>query len=393
MNIKTAVSPKESNSQNFNIGKNMKRVFILGAGASRELKFKISIIDAGYKTIKITDCFEIGPLSSGYFYYISKLQDFLNKVLKVSASVKVSDDLMEQIKIYFNLNYNKDISKKELLQEEEISKKINIEKLYIFLEEKIQEKERENDNLLQNKSFRNLCSARFDLIKYIHNSMAYISYYCISTNHAILSKYIIENGGNIISFNWDILFEEVMITTGKWTPKDGYGINFSDIIYKNEKDKRKEILSKINSRNFILKPHGSINWYNKDEQINTQILIIQLNPNLRSGNFGLLERYGKKDYFSSITPPGIKRKSFPKVWYKMKHVLEEADEIVAIGFSFNDNDKYIKEEFNKIKYKRNINIILINPDNEKLRTIYKTVFYTDNICTKYKTFSQYCLSI
>ena len=52
MNIKTAVSPKEINSQNFNIGKNMKRVFILGAGASRELKFKISIIDAGYKTIK-----------------------------------------------------------------------------------------------------------------------------------------------------------------------------------------------------------------------------------------------------------------------------------------------------------------------------------------------------
>ena len=77
----------------------------------------------------------------------------------------------------------------------------------------------------------------------------------------------------------------------------------------------------------------------------------------------------------------------------MKYVLEEADEIVAIGFSFNDNDEYIKEEFNKIKYKKNVNIILVNPDNDKLKTIYKTVFCTDNICTKYKTFSQYCLSI
>ena len=185
----------------------MKRVFILGAGASRELKFKISIIDAGYKTIKINDCFEIGPLSSGYFYYISKLQDFLNKVLKVSASVKVSGDLMEQIKIYFDLKYNKDISKEQLLQEEEISKKVNIEKLYIFLEEKILEKEKQNNNLVPNKSFRNLYYAKSDLIEYIHNSMSYISYYCISINHAILSKYIIENGGNIISFNWDILFE------------------------------------------------------------------------------------------------------------------------------------------------------------------------------------------
>ena len=393
MNIKTTVSPKEINSQNFNIEKNMKRVFILGAGASRELKFKISIIDAGYKTIKINDCFEIGPLSSGYFYYISKLQDFLNKVLKVSASVKVSDDLMEQIKIYFNLNYNKDISKKELLQEEETSKKVNIEKLYIYLEEKILEKEKENIDLLKNISYQNLYFAKIDLIKYIHSSMSYISYYCISINHAVLSKYIIENGGNIISFNWDILFEEAMITTGKWTPQDGYGISFNDIIYKNEKDKAQGILPEVNSKNLVLKPHGSINWYSKDEQMNTQILFIQLNPNLRSGNFGLLGRYEKKDYSSSITPPGIKREFFPEVWDKMKRLLEEADEIVAIGFSFNDNDKYIKEEFDEIKFKKGLEIIIINPDNEKLKTIYKTVFCTDNICTKHKTFSQYCLSL
>jgi hypothetical protein len=371
----------------------MKRVFILGAGASRELKFKISKIDAGYKSIKINDHFEIGPLSNGYFYYINKLQDSLKKDLDILASVKVSDDLMEQIKIYFNLKYNKDISKKELLQEEEISKKVNIERLYIFLEKKILEKDKKNNTLVPNESFRNLCLAKINLIEYIHNSMAYISYYCISINHTILSKYIIENGGNVISFNWDILFEEAMITTDKWTPKDGYGINFSDIIYKNEKDKRKEILSEINSRNFILKPHGSINWYSKDEKMNTQILFIQLNPNLRSGNFGLLGRYEKKDYSSSITPPSIKRKSFPEVWNKMKHVLEEADEIVAIGFSFNDNDKYIKEEFDEIKFKKDLEIIIINPDNEKLKTIYKTVFCTDNICTKHKTFSQYCLSL
>ena len=372
----------------------MKRVFILGAGASRELSFNIFNIDFGRKnTVKKIPYKEIGPLSSGYFYYFNKLCISLKKDLKILASVNVSNILMNQIKLYFKQEYNEDISKKELLNEEAISKKVNIEKLYIFLEEKILEKEKKSNNLVPNKSFRNLCSAKIDLIKYIHNSMSYISYYCISINHTILSKYIIENGGNIISFNWDILFEEAMITTGKWTPKDGYGINFSDIIYKNEKDKRKEILSKINSRNFILKPHGSINWYSKDEQINTQILIIQLNPDLRSGNFGLLKRYGKKDYSSSITPPGIKRKSFPEVWYKMKHVLEEADEIVAIGFSFNDNDKYIKKEKEEIKFKKDLKIIIISPDNEKLKIIYKTVFCTDNIYTKHKTFSQYCLSL
>ena len=52
---------------------------------------------------KINDHFEIGPLSSGYFYYVNKLQNSLIKNLNVSALVKVSNDLMEQIKIYFNL--------------------------------------------------------------------------------------------------------------------------------------------------------------------------------------------------------------------------------------------------------------------------------------------------
>lgn len=371
----------------------MKRVFILGAGASRELSFNIFNIDSGRKNpVEKIHYKEIGPLSSGYFYYFNKLCISLNKDLKILASVNVSSILMNQIILYFKQKYNENISKKELLQEEEISKKVNIEKLYIFLEEKILEKEKKNNNLIPNKSFRNLYFAKIDLIKYIHNSMSYISYYCISINHTILSKYIIENGGNIISFNWDILFEEAMITTGKWTPKDGYGISFNDIIYKNEEDKAREILPKVNSNNFVLKPHGSINWYSKDDQINKQILFIQLKTRLRGGSFLLLERQ-ENSYLSSIAPPGIKRKSFPEVWNKMKYVLEEADEIVAIGFSFNDNDKYIKEEFDGIKFKKDLKIIIISPDSEKLKTIYKTVFCTDNICTKYKTFSQYCLSL
>ena len=371
----------------------MKRVFILGAGASRELNFNITKIDSGIKTpIRIIPHREIGPLSNGYFYYINKFHNSLKKDLNILASLKVSNDLMNQIEIYFKQKYNKSISKKELLYEEEISKKVNIEKLYIFLEEKILEKEKKNNNLVPNKSFRNLYYAKIDLIEYIHNSMSYISYYCISINHTILSKYIIENGGNIISFNWDILFEEAMITTGKWTPQDGYGISFNDIIYKNEKDKEQGILPKVNSNNLVLKPHGSINWYSKDDQINKQILFIQLKSRLRAGNPLLLERQ-ENSYLSSITPPGIKRKSFPEVWDKMKKLLERADEIIAIGFSFNDNDKYIKKEFSGKKFKKDLKIIIINPDNEKLKNTYKTVFYTDNICTKYKKFNQYCKSL
>lgn len=368
----------------------MKRVFILGAGASRELKFNITTIDSGIKPpIRTMPHREIGPLGNGYFYYINKLQDSLKRNLSISAPVKISDNLMNQIKLYFKQKYNGNISREDLLKKEIVSKKINIENLYIFLEEEILEKEKENIDFFKNHSLQNLYLAKYDLIEYIHSSMSYISYYCISINHATLSKYIIENGGDIISFNWDILFEEAMISAGKWAPQDGYGISFTGIVYKNEEDEVREILPKVNSKNLILKPHGSINWYNKDDEIDKQRLLIQLARDLRAGNFLLLRRQ-ENSYLSSIIPPGKKRKSFPGVWDKMKSLLVEADEIIAIGFSFNDNDEYIKEEFDGMRFKKELKVIIINPDNAKLKEVYKEIFCTDNICMTYKTFSEYC---
>ena len=368
----------------------MKRLFILGAGASRELSFNIRIIDRGAtKTVRDIPHKEIGPLSSGYFYYTNKLYNSLKKDLQIVFEVKVSDILMEYIKKYYKCNFNGNIDKEDLLQKEEVSKKVNIEKLYIFLKNKILEDEKNAKNLPINRWDVDLYMAEINLLEYIHTSLSRLSYYCTSNNYKILSKYITNKGGNIISFNWDILFEEAMMATGKWSPKDGYVINFKEIIYKNEEDKRKKMINEINSNNFILKPHGSINWYNKNGKMNEQILHIQLNPNLRSGNFGLLERL-ENNCYSSIVPPGAKEKISSELWNKMKCLLEQTDEIVTIGFSFNDNDLHIKNELNRINYKKNLKITIINPENEKLGNIYAEVFCTNNLEMKFKTFSEYC---
>lgn len=368
----------------------MERLFILGAGASRELSFNIRITDRG-ATIPVRDIphKEIGPLSSGYFYYIDKLYNSLNEDLQIVFEAKVSDMLMEYIKKYCECKYNGNIEKEDLLQKEEISKKVNIEKLYIFLKNEILEDEKNDKNLSINESFPKLYLVESELLEYIHSSLSCLSYYCASNNYKILSKYITNKGGNIISFNWDILFEEAMMATGKWSPKDGYATNFKEIIYKNEEDKRKEMINETHSNNFILKPHGSINWYNKDGKMDDQNLFIQLNPNLRSGNFGLLERY-ENGCYSSIIPPGAKEEYFSEVWNKMKCLLEEADEIITIGFSFNDNDIHIKNELNGIKFKKDLKITIINPDNKSLGNIYEEVFCTNNFEMEFKTFSEYC---
>ena len=368
----------------------MKRLFILGAGASRELSFNIRIIDRGaIKPVRNIPHEEIGPLSSGYFFYIDKLYNSLKTDLQTVFQARVSKALIGYIKKYYKCKYNGNINIEDLFQKEEISKKVNIEKLYLFLKKKILEYEKNTKNLPINKWDVALYLAEGDLLKYIHISLSFLSYYCTSNNYRVLSKYITNKGGNIISFNWDILFEETMMATGKWSPKDGYAINFKEIIYKNEEDKRKKMINEINSNNFILKPHGSINWYNKNGKMNEQILLIQLNPNLRSGNFGLLERL-ENNCYSSIVPPGAKEKISSELWNKMKCLLEQTDEIVTIGFSFNDNDLHIKNELNRINYKKNLKITIINPENEKLGNIYAEVFCTNNLEMKFKTFSEYC---
>ena len=368
----------------------MERLFILGAGASRDLSFNIRIIDLGVAIpVRNIPHEEIGPLSSGYFFYIDKLYNSLKTDLQTVFQARVSKALIGYIKKYYKCKYNGNINIEDLFQKEEISKKVNIEKLYLFLKKKILEYEKNTKNLPINKWDVALYLAEGDLLKYIHISLSFLSYYCTSNNYRVLSKYITNKGGNIISFNWDILFEETMMATGKWSPKDGYAINFKEIIYKNEEDKRKKMINEINSNNLILKPHGSINWYNKDGKMDEQILLIQLNPNLRSGSFDILGR-NENGCVSSIIPPGAKEKFFSEVWNKMKCLLEQTDEIVTIGFSFNDNDIHIKDELKGIKFKKDIKVTIINPENERLENIYTEVFFTNNLEMKFKTFSEYC---
>jgi hypothetical protein len=101
--------------------------------------------------------------------------------------------------------------------------------------------------------------------------------------------------------------------------------------------------------------------------------------------FCLLERY-EKGYRSSIIPPGAKEIFFREVWNMMKRLLEEADEIVFhLMITI-----YIKNELNGIKFKKDLKITIINPENRRLRNIYAEVFCTNNLEMKFKTFSEYC---
>ena len=220
---------------------------------------------------------------------------------------------------------------------------------------------------------------------YIVEVLSFISNYCYSLTHAVLAKHLIQEGGDIISFNWDILLDEALAETGQWDYETGYGLRFKNFPADDAPV----------PRNFLLKPHGSINWYRPREGDELYLRIPE-KRNLRGGTIDRLRRAERIDgqmMHSFIVPPGRKRLAFPEVWRQVKDVLEAADEVTAIGFSFNSNDDHIKESLEGFSLKGSLKVRLVNPTGAELVRLYKEVFRTEDVQVLGEHFSAYCKSL
>ncbi|MBU2008191.1 SIR2 family protein [Patescibacteria group bacterium] len=369
----------------------MTTVYILGAGASHDLSFRIGNLDAGYGTYTYKDFLVEGPLSSGYFYYFNRILKTVKENVPLCPGVTISDNLLTYI-------YKKcDITKNKLLDNKESSQKVNIENLYIDIETSMDEMKLElgsdprDFSLLQNPKFVDLCTLQHDLKKYIFDTLSFIGYYCSSKYHQIFAEHIIDIGASVISFNWDTLLDEALFNTKRWSCETGYGFKFEKILYKNNKDSKLNVMPK--GKNIILKPHGSINWYS-DMHKEKLYLIVPVGLKLRGGTLGQLsscESISEDSHvFNYIIPPGEKRKQFPQIWKLMHDILQNADKIIAVGFSFNNNDSHIREEFDNIQFKRDVSIGIIDPNSSLLVKTYKEVFKTENVAVKFSSFADYC---
>lgn len=372
----------------------MNKVYLLGAGASRELRFNISTLDypQGVKTDKFL---MNGPLSGGFFFDSNNLSQLVNKRLPLAVKLTTSDDLMEHVCKYHKINFCKDISREDIFGNEEISRKINIEKLYLHVEETIRDfksKKTDKQELNIDDPLMKLHMIKNDLLEYIYGSLSLVCYYCFSIYRKVLASYILNYGGDVVSFNWDILLDEAMNDTGKWNYEDGYGVEFRNIIYKYEENG--DSVSNNNSNNLILKPHGSIIWYSRTSGEKDLYLFMPLKRNLRGGAMDTLRAYeydnDRNQYFTSIVPPGSKREAYSEVWVKIKEAFERADEIIAIGFSFNDNDEHIRGKLQSFNFKKDLKISLVDPEADRLIGIYREVFKTDNVSKIFDTLGNFC---
>ncbi len=350
----------------------MGRVFLLGAGASRELFFNINHIDGGYNTLKKEPLSCQGPLSTGFTWDADQLMREVGPKIALAVPAKLSPAITKFILPYAHARSIDDV----------VLRRMNVEELFRALEDAIEVEDTKSPSI--SKKYADLFWAKEGLETYIVEVLSFISKNCYSLTHAILAEHLIKEGGDVVSFNWDILLDEALAETGQWRYETGYGLRFKNFPVENASA----------PRNLVLKPHGSINWYRREND--DPHLLIPEQRKLRAGTISRLrraEQINGQIMYSLIIPPGRKRLAFPEVWQQVRGVLEAAEEVIAIGFSFNSNDGHIKESLESFSFKDSLRVRLVNPSGAELVRYYKEVFRTDDVQILAESFSAYCKSL
>ncbi len=366
-----------------------KTIFILGAGASRDLEFKFTTIDAYSSEATTSHCQGEGPLSLGFFYDTNLLINKINRNISIPVSLFIPQRLQEYVCEYYQNKTRHPVTFEKILNDKATSQKVSIEDLCIDIENKENSFEKE-DKITHDEA--KIFGIKMDLDSYYHTSISIICNFCFSIYHAKLAQYLSDCGGNVISFNWDILLDEAMYHTKDWDYSTGYDIDFKKLIYKD--GDTPYFKTNGTSANLILKPHGSINWYKNNEK-EEYSLFYPLSRNMRGGSPTTYLRKTECDnnsnyYSSAALPPGKHRDAFPNLWVKIKETMEEANSVVVIGFHFKETDDHFFKKISQYKFKKDIKIQLVDPRAKELVPRYKEIFDTNNVEILFANFKEYC---
>lgn len=378
----------------------MNKVYILGAGASVGYCRKGEIIYNEEPSISF-------PVGDNFFQKAIE-----REVIKESY---FKGDLLKFIKEEFNISFS----------ELKNGRKLSIEEVYIKLDKSINESKSIKDGRDHSDVYL-LYTAKKHLLEDIIVELLtqLCRYYEPCLYHAFLAKHVVETKSTIISFNWDILIDQALYYTSKWFYCTGYGFEFKKMY----RDKNEFTSNKAKSEGRLLKPHGSINWFSYmdiysnskngftgemlSDEDKKDIFLFEFSP-LRKCNFqpaqkrldiGMNYNPPLKSYSQvDIVPPGTRYNDMPnynKIWKQVEKSIEEADEIIVIGFALKDNSQEDKEEIEKFKSAReksskDVKIKIVNPnaDNEELIQTYKEVFKTPNVYKEASSLKEFCYKL
>ena len=218
------------------------------------------------------------------------------------------------------------------------------------------------------------------------------------------AEHLIETKSTVITFNYDLLIEKLLIRTNRWHPSQGYGVNIPLLhqamptpFHTYLHQKLKEDTDIHWDETTLLKLHGSINWGTPTiaadgaEDI-YQSLVVDGIPEAElvlKTEFGAPFTMGFRPV---IVPPvldkssWLRNRSFRVIWNIAMESIAEADQITFIGYSLPTTD--FMAEF---MFRRGINlnsadrkVTVVDPCISNVKKRYEDVFGSAGL-----TFLQY----
>ncbi len=363
-----------------------KLVFIIGAGASRSISPDIPVMrdffekclpylkDAknhpaiwlAFAILEETRCFSApNERLENAAAYIMTLHWHLQKIeeLKISHSQpeyqKTEKDWLDWIKFYH-----------EMCQRDDSRTHANLENVFTRAEKYLLD-ENQADNFTRRHPYTRLVFAvsyLFSILQQEHHS---------PEPHAELARLLSEwlkadpeRSATFISFNYDVWLERSLQVVGLWHPHRGYHYEFErfsnlpnarasntqwDTVFDtgsgdvSQTYQFQAFSTNYSHRVIVLKPHGSLNWYWRENSGDCVVLLEGTENSLVTANEGRYYLYDHLDrnkrpvsYTPFIVPPvQLKRRQHPVFWQtdqRLFQVLSEADTVVSIGWSMPETD-------------------------------------------------------
>lgn len=170
---------------------------------------------------------------------------------------------------------------------------------------------------------------------------------------------ILKPGDIVLNFNWDLLHEAALWRAGKWHFSDGYGFRCRD----GPKDAHSPIK--------ILKLHGSVNWAQESAQ--EPVAEIEHKKDFFAGATDDYQTYrsraGRWNLGRELIVPSYMKdlssnRLLLRLWRQAREALRQAEQIIVAGFSLNDADAAARELFASAldQRRRTFRLAIVSPD-------------------------------
>jgi hypothetical protein len=187
-----------------------------------------------------------------------------------------------------------------------------------------------------------------------------------------LAQFAATHGAPVLTFNYDLIFDQLLRNTGRWYPVDGYGVRIPLAMgnLPNETVEALEGDARVRaggsrfahlSKTIFLKLHGSLNWgvpYISSDPDRVELCFAGALPVLSGSTLAAIENHGFGESLTQtsgtppsisyywrpfIVPPDINKRPnqsglIRSIWNSARAVLNWASEIHVLGYSLPPSD-------------------------------------------------------